>query len=166
VSGWDLRAFACIVLVGLLCISVPGGEIPERSNPVQPVTPLMVASPPVEKLGEALDLLGYGFVENLGQVENARIRYYAEGKPLSIGVVDDGLVFVQDEAMGDGTERSATSKLTFEGGHTVEPVGRNPSGRLDRFFIGDDPTRWVRGARTFREVVLEHVYDGVDIRFY
>jgi len=165
-AGRDLRALICAVLVGLMCLSHPEAGAPEPPVSGQTVPPSTVEPPCQDGLGEVLDLLGYGFVENLGQVENSRVRYYVEGNPLSIGVTADGLVLVQNQAIGDGTALTATSRLTFEGAREVEPVGQEPSGRRDNIFIGNDPTRWVHGARTFQEVLLEHVYDGVDVRFY
>jgi len=50
----------------------------------------------------------------------------------------------------------------------VDPGSRG-EGRLphkSNFFIGDDPARWRAGAASYSSVVIENVYDGIDLRYY
>jgi fibronectin type 3 domain-containing protein len=56
--------------------------------------------------------------------------------------------------------------MTFEGYDSVEPIGVKPLGHPTNYFLGDDPDLWVRGARSFSEVLYRGIYDDVDLRFY
>ena len=119
--------------------------------------------------GIALELHGAQFLENRGQVPDARVRFYAEGRPLSIGVMRDGLLFVlrSPAVMGpDGLSTVTAFTMRFEGCHPVEPKGSGDEGCPISFFIGNDPERWVHSARAFSDVLLDGLYDGVDARFY
>ena len=42
------------------------------------------------------------FVENVGQVREPGVRYYAEGDPLSVGLLDDGVLFSLYSSEGTG----------------------------------------------------------------
>jgi len=106
------------------------------------------------------DIVG-SFVENKGQLGSPDILYYAQGKPLSVGLIKDGVVF---SLSGEGVISSFT--LCFVGGNDVVPYGRSPNGHVSNFIRGNDPARWVRDTVSFSEVIYEDLYDGVDLRFY
>ncbi len=37
---------------------------------------------------------------------------------------------------------------------------------IRNYYRGNDPGRWVEGARTYRETILRNLYDGIDARIY
>jgi len=42
-------------------------------------------------------------------------------------------------------------------------MGKDPLPGSSNFFIGNDPSGWATGVRTFREVVYPDLWDGVDL---
>ncbi len=161
-----LRTLACIILAVITILTMLQTQGPRANSPDQADSIATVPSPSTGTLEQTIGLAGYQFIENIGQVQNDRIRFYAEGDPLSIGIVPNGLVFVQKAPIEGDRARLVTSTLTFEGGREVQPVGRGAAGCLNHFYYGNDPARWVHGAMAFPEITMEDVYDGVDVRFY
>jgi len=54
-------------------------------------------------------------------------------------------------------------QLRFEGANTVFPRARDPQPHLSHFFLGSDSAHWRTGVRSYREVVYEDLYQGVDL---
>jgi len=122
-------------------------------------------------------------VENAGQVVDG-VRYYAAGNP-SAAFRDDGVMFAlydEIESVGGkgqngqnleisrpaqlstlGPARSVAYLLRFEGANAVRPAGRERAPFLSNFFLGNDPGEWRVDVPSFREVVYEDLYDGIDL---
>jgi len=142
----------------------PGPGIAVRSGgPVMPGREM-----PVLDASLASAFLSARFVENLGQLPDDRIRYYAEGDPLSVAITDGGVIYSM-RAPGmtarDGTVDLVSFSLRFHGSRPSEPYGVDDRGFVCSFFLGDDPGGWASGVKGFQEVRLDGVYDGVDVRF-
>lgn len=127
-----------------------------------------------------------GFTENLGQVHDGTVRFYAMSTSGAVAMLPDGVTFTLTEPPKDtaqGTEptyspspRTSPSstltralptttflRLTFGGSNPSAPVGVDPMPGLSNYFIGSDPTGWATGVRTFREVVYRDLWDGAGI---
>jgi fibronectin type 3 domain-containing protein len=123
---------------------------------------------------ELLTTFGWSFTENRGQVENADVLFYATNDPVSVGLMRDGVIFTYREEtsddegpiVDDGDRRMVSFEMRLEGCNPVEPFGIGPMGYPSNFYFGKDPDRWVEGARSFKEVLYENVYDAIDLRFY
>ena len=100
----------------------------------QPVSgPVAVDSPDVAHL---MSKMGGHFTENLGQVDNGNVRFYASGDPLSVGLTNDGVVFTLRESASDVDVDFLASNgpvggttvfsLSIEGCNRVDPVGISP----------------------------------------
>ncbi len=150
----------------------------ERPSPFQATQPdeNMDIFTEAEDLGGLLRGLPGHFIENHGQVTNADVRFYAQGNPLSVGLTPWGVVFslwedapdtdIGPDPSGRTMRATASFSMRFEGCNAVEPSGCRPLDHATNFFLGNDVDRWVRGARSYAEVVYEDIYDGVDLRFY
>lgn len=116
------------------------------------------------------------FTENLGQVDDGRVRFYTMGDPLSIGLTPDGVLLAlrDTSTMGDAmacdpvdpSYGTVQVSMSIEECNDVEPRGVSMSGHASNYFLGDDPDRWIRGARSYREVMYEDIYNGIDLRFH
>ncbi len=53
-------------------------------------------------------------------------------------------------------------------GATAYPdiYGRKMAGHSSNYFIGDDPERWHKGVPSYREIVYEGIYPGINLRYY
>jgi fibronectin type 3 domain-containing protein len=115
-----------------------------------------------EALAELSDLDGQ-FTENLGQLDDPEIRFYCMGEPLSVAF---GVSSVAYDYRPVGSPTGAMFSIDFEGSNAVEPVGVNPISKRSSYFYGKDPSNWVTGATSFREVLFPDLYDGIHLRYH
>ncbi|MGI8710220.1 MAG: hypothetical protein ACR2LA_04420 [Acidimicrobiales bacterium] len=126
---------------------------------------------------------GLVFAENRGQWPD-EVRFRAQVGGADLWVTDDGLVYdfyvldgvrpaADPAARPDPTadEPAATGhghvvRMRFEGARTDRVTGRGLRSAYHNYFLGDDPTRWAAHVPLYSEVVLEGLYDGVDLRLY
>lgn len=102
---------------------------------------------------------GY-FIENLGQW-GGHIRFLAECSFGSVALGNDG-VFYNIVNKGEGN----VVKVRFHDANVVNPNGRVNLDFTSNFFLGNDPTKWVSEARSYKEVLYEDVWPGIDILYY
>lgn len=139
--------------------------------------PGAVSLPPVESFSAG----PLRFIENRGQHPDASVRFITNRAGLETLLLDDGFVtrFVRVEGQPDpdGSERmlrkpiltplparSAALKFTF--GTAVSVTGASQGGGKVNYLIGNDRSRWVRGASSFREVRYAEIARGVGARFH
>ena len=174
------------VIVLLALVIAPLVPLERGQDPATPAEVTMpssdTVSPPLPDITRALGSITPSFLENLGQVANPDVRFYAQGAPLSVGLTRTGVVYTLVERTEDVRTgpvptmgppsietpaiKSISFTMTFDGCNAVLPQGRRVLEQSTNYFIGNDPNRWVRGARSFEEVVYENVYPGIDARFY
>ncbi|MBS1564761.1 MAG: hypothetical protein JST39_10245, partial [Bacteroidetes bacterium] len=65
------------------------------------------------------------------------------------------------------TIRSHVYRVQFEGAsENIEVVPDKLQSEHNNYFIGNDPSKWVTGARIYKAVTYRNVYPGIDIRYY
>ncbi len=109
---------------------------------------------------EVLEGLPGYFVENRGQIGPGGGRLYVLGDPLSASF-DRGWFAYDLRGPGGGT----LVRVSFDGANDVEPRGAGPTGHGTSFITGNDPSRWVRGAKGFEEVRYDDLWDGIALSF-
>ena len=142
-----------VLLAWLLSLALPAaGAPPDGAADAPPGAGAPDASP-------SLPASEGRFIENLGQWDPS-VRFMAL-TPFGRTALKDGAV-VHDVGSPTGGRRLA---ILFEGADSARPAGRDALGYPTSFILGSDPARWVAGARTFREVVYEDAWPGVDVRY-
>ncbi len=154
----------------LLCEDLvrPGGDTFDVAD-VESAPSVPIEVPAAAK--ELFSGVGEAFVENRGQLSDGAIRYYSQGNGVSIGLTDDFIIVViwdqggVDDPLGGSAIKGVNTHFSihFEGCEHVHPVGRGAIERTTNYFIGNDSSRWVRGARSYMEVVYEGLWEGVDL---
>ena len=170
------RAVAVIFALFFVSASFLTIQTHPESNDAKPLAPLTD-----ETAVRALDSIGGYFIENRGQV-NDLVKYYSTGNP-TVAFRDDGVMFVVRKTVGGqrtsmppnpidrfseaGEEAGSVESLAyivrFEGANRVSPVGVDRLGFSSNFFIGNNPDEWRTGVWSYREVVYEGLYEGVDL---
>jgi len=120
------------------------------------------------------------FLENLGQIENPEVRYYLPGSGISIGFAESAVLFSLAEpeahdprdAMDEGApvqargpSRGALARLTFDGANRAMPEGIGEATYRSHFFLGGDPAGWRTQVRSYRQVLFQDLYEGVDLLY-
>jgi hypothetical protein len=109
-----------------------------------------------------LDTLPVSFVANQGQWLTSA-RFVARAAPLTVGVDSNGLL-IQARGRCDGQAQSLALRFQFEYSSTCATVigeGRLPGDH--NFYLGSDTSHWHTGAPGYATVVVEELYDGVDL---
>jgi hypothetical protein len=126
---------------------------------------LQAAAPaPCAPVPASFDARPLAFEVNRGQ-SDARVRFVARGAGQATFLTDDGAHIVVAGAT-DATSTSAV-ELRFDGGGSHQPPrGRSPLPGTTTYIRSDGDADHVFDAPTYRDVVYENVYPGVDAVFY
>jgi len=97
------------------------------------------------------------FVENQGQWPG-KVRFGLRQVDTMTWFDDDGWTHVR----GHGA-RAIALRMRFEEGRSAAPLAEEQLSGTHSWFLGQDPDRWVRGARGFARLRYASVFDGVDL---
>jgi uncharacterized protein (TIGR03437 family) len=97
------------------------------------------------------------FEANAGQVD-ARFPFVARGGGMSLFFADGGEVSIDAGAVITAGVIGGNARAIAE---AEEPL----SGRIN-YFLGNDPSKWVRDVPTFGRVRYRGVYPGIDLVYY
>lgn len=56
--------------------------------------------------------------------------------------------------------------MTFEGADSTNTVPDGPQPGIFNYFIGNDSTKWETNVHSYSTAIMQHLYDGIDARFY
>ncbi len=124
------------------------------------------------------------FTENAGQVSNEQVRFYSSGD-VQAGFAESAVLiklverdhsrpidFFEESMRGSQVQRDDISssrgvmvRITFPGSNKVMPQGVQEMSHRSNYFIGNDPSEWTMGVRSYREIVYRDLYDGIDLSY-
>jgi len=177
-------AWWSLILAGLVVLSAPFvATFLQRatSPPLAPSSPYRV---PATNPAFLRSVIG-PFTENRGQVRDGDVRYTYAAGGLRVGMVPSGLLIgILDERAGtsaassnspansapeDGGDATVTGasvvRIGFDGSNRVAPRGREELPIRSNYFSGGDPSNWRVGITSYREIVYEDLYDGIDLMY-
>jgi hypothetical protein len=128
---------------------------------VLPLLTLLAVAPAEEPAGARR--LPLAFVANRGQLPEAA-AFHLRGGGVETFVTRDGLRIVLRDP--DRDDRAVAIFLEIEGGSAAAIEGGGASRGTSDHLLGDDPSRFVRGAPSYEEVALRDVLPGVGLRCY
>ena len=101
-----------------------------------------------------IDGIVYDFVKQQNIVENnvAQNYSFADNKP----PIDPDEEIIIGQVI----------KMTFVNGNKIQVNSTNKLPGVKNYFLGDDKTRWASDVKSYGELILENVYDGIDYRMY
>src|SRR5437899_7076771 len=175
-------AWLTLILAGLVVLSVPFATASLQRATAPPPVP---SSPHRALTMNAAFLRGVtgSFTENRGQLRDGDVRYTFAAGGLRVGMVPSGLLI---GILADGAGTSAASSRSpsdsarddrgdaTAGGSSVVRIACDGPSRAPRrrrgdlparsnYCAGSDPSRWRAGVTSYREVVYEDLYDGMDL---
>ena len=135
-----------------------------------------------EGILEAFGKLPLYFTENKGQLDS-RVRFYVKTSGQTLYFTDEGIVFDLlrgEKAAEKGTESAEkgrqttvvkTERLVFnlgfenaQRGVLIEGLDRQDAGI--NYFTGNDRSKWKSGIPTYKGVVYQGVYKGIDLKVF
>lgn len=130
--------------------------------------------------GEALRSLPVSFEANRGQAD-ADVKFVGRGDGFGVLLKTDGAVLaLHDKRQGPfrdsicrtdpSSDESVPARrvtMRLEGANSTPFVsGVEEQAARANYFIGNDPSKWVRGVETYSGVLYSSVYRGVDLVFH
>ena len=124
--------------------------------------------PPTDKLAaQALvkySKLPLSFEENRGQA-GAPVKFLSRGNGYSI-LLTPAKVILNLQSNKKASPPS-TIGMSFPGGSSSPALtGVDRQTGVSSYFVGNDPSKWVKGAPNYARVQYRNVYPGVDLAFY
>ena len=157
------RSIALLVVLmmtlGPFAQGVDLGEVPTLTPP-EDVEFEMPGIEPTPDAAELLSNIDGFFTENLGQKGEGAGLFYCMGNPLSVAFDTDWVTY---DFRPVNNDLGAMFRISYEGSNGMKPIGILPLSHENNYFIGNDPEQWVTGARNFKRVVYEDIYDGIDL---
>jgi len=172
-------AFAC--LIGVLTLQVSHAQVDQAKKEREELEARVRNT--LKKNGETLR-----FLENKGQINNPDVLYYFESTNEAVYVEKDRIRFVamkdtliaeeeheEDEEEGEEKEIEMTRVIVASHTFSLYLPGRNPKPSIKlgddfgtgyNFFLGEQSDRWTSNARAAKELTLEDIYPGIDLRLY
>ncbi|MFW3145989.1 MAG: SBBP repeat-containing protein [Thermoplasmatota archaeon] len=142
-----------IIMAVLLLLSTFMFAIPSSQG-------VQYAAPDMQITGSLpLESPSGGFIENLGQWPEGP-DYVATTSFGRVGVMLDGILFDMQEVEGKG--EVIKYSLVGRSSRSIAPTSKLP-GQYN-YFYGNDPSDWVSGASHYGELVVEDVWDMIDLR--
>ena len=110
------------------------------------------------------------FAENAGQWDDDQVHFGYSSNGAQIAFTDDSIDFLLTQSLAAGEEDdvdvlSAELSLTFDGAQAVTPTGADQAETIFNYHLGDQ-AQWVDGVRTFKTVVYEDLYAGIDLHTF
>lgn len=113
----------------------------------------------VQDVSEKLPLF---FEANRGQTD-PRARFIARGKGYSAFFTDSEAVFALTRT--DSSTEAFRVKVHGAAKHS-RPRAQGPLEGKSNYFIGNDPSRWLKGIPQYSRILYEQVYPGIDLVYY
>lgn len=154
--GGRWRMHACALMV--LCLMA--SPMAALGGPPTEGDPTVLADGGPQWVLPAVPDSGGRFTENLGQWDDG-VAFVTDTSFGRAGLCEDGVVY---DVVGE--EGGHRVKVAFVTDSDATPRGVGDLGYPTNYLIGNDPEGWVRGARSYREVVYPDVWPGIDVRYY
>jgi hypothetical protein len=124
------------------------------------------------------------FTENAGQVNNEQVRFYSSGG-MQAGFAESAVLLklverdhsrpldvFEERTRGPQVQRDdppsvrgVMARITFPGSNKVMPQGVQEMPHRSNYFIGNDPSKWRTGVRSYQEILYSDLYDGIDLSY-
>lgn len=130
------------------------------------------------------------FIENKGQWDS-HVRYMAEVPTGAIFIQDNGVTIVQhkpedwqnlyESVHGHGPDGQPSARLKktaitvnshaykvnfINAAANPQIIADKPIYTYHNYFIGNDPSKWVTGAKIYQGITIKDLYPNIDLRYY
>jgi uncharacterized repeat protein (TIGR01451 family) len=123
------------------------------------LSPTKLNSADKNKLEEMTAKLPLAFEINRGQT-NSRVKFFSRENGAEVFLTADTAVLRLKDSRYQFT-------LQFQGANSTSIVkGRDQLPGYKNYLLGNDPSKWQTNVPTFRSVVYEEIYPGVNLTYY
>ncbi len=120
------------------------------------------------------------FIENAGQWDS-RAQFLSRTGGLNLWITEEGPVFEFNKFVPTGVVRTSVRnpkkqqvkgyvkgqvvKLSFVNANSSATSGQNEQKSKFSYFLGNDKSKWVSGAKSYGAVTAERLYSGVSVNY-
>ena len=104
------------------------------------------------------------FIENKGQW-NSNIKFVSERDGLVTSVTTSGIYFDFFQKEGNNISGDVI-KLNLVNSKVLNFSPKEELNEKFNYFMGNNHSKWISNARTFKKLVAENVYEGIDFVYY
>ena len=156
-------AFARVRGLVLLVLLVLGAALLLRRDIATPHSPNLPASS--TQIQASLARLPISFEPNQGQGDSAA-KFVAHGRGYGLYLTPSEAVLTLPEGSNNHLRQAAVEMQLTGANQQPEVVGADRLAGHSNYFIGNDPSRWLRNIPQFGRVQYHEVYSGIDLAFY
>jgi len=156
-------AFARVRGLVLLVLLVLGAALLLRRDIATPHSPNLPASS--TQIQGSLARLPISFEPNKGQSDNAA-KFVAHGRGYGLYLTPSEAVLALPEGSQNHLRQTAVEMRLTGANQQPEMAGADRLAGHSNYFIGNDPSRWLRNIPQFGRVQYREVYPGIDLAFY
>ncbi len=127
-------------------------------------TPPKPASVPEPKAKPELLSVPLSFEANHGQT-NPAVKFFSQGDGYALFLTSDSAVFKLRSVPGTSSPAVVRMKLAGANSHAKISGAQTLRGTVN-YFIGNDPSQWIKGVSTFGRVNYQQAYPGIDLVYY
>jgi hypothetical protein len=156
-------AFARVRGLVLLVLLVLGAAWLFRRDIATPNTPILPASS--TQIRASLAGLPLSFEPNQGQTDSSA-KFLAHGRGYGLYLTPSEAVLTQSEGSPNHLRQTAVEMQLSGANQSPEMAGADRLAGHSNYFIGNDPSRWLRNIPQYGRVQYREVYPGIDLAFY
>jgi Beta-propeller repeat/Bacterial Ig domain len=130
------------------------------------------ASVPAAEEAKARALANYGklplsFEENRGQADS-RVKFLSQGNGYSILLTPSAILLNMRTSGRPGqAAKQSVVRMSFSGAQSSAAItGSERQSGISSYFVGNDPSKWLRGVPNYARVQYRGIYPGVDLILY
>ncbi len=157
-------AFARARGLVLLVLLVLGAAWLLRRDIATPHSPNLPAHSS-SQIQASLARLPISFEPNQGQSDSAA-KFVAHGRGYGLYLTPSEAVLTLPERSQNQLRQTAVEMQLSGANREAEMVGSDRLAGHSNYFIGNDPSRWLRNIPQYRRVQYREVYPGIDLAFY
>lgn len=119
------------------------------------------ASVPEPKAKPELLSVPLSFEANHGQT-NPAVKFFSRGDGYALFLTSDSAVFKLRSVPGTSSPAVVRMKLAGANSHAKISGAQTLRGTVN-YFMGNDPSQWIKGVSTFGRVNYQQTYPGIDL---
>jgi hypothetical protein len=157
-------AFARVRGLVLLVLLLLGAAWLLRRDIATPHSPILSAHSS-SQIQASLARLPMSFEPNQGQSDSAA-KFVAHGRGYGLYLTPSEAVLTLPERSQNHLRQAAVEMQLAGANRKPEIVGADRLAGNSNYFIGNDPSRWLRNIPQYGRVQYREVYSGIDLAFY
>jgi hypothetical protein len=119
------------------------------------------------EIGPVADKLNlpFTFIENQGQWESS-VKFFIRNGQMSAWFEPSAFTLQYEGKLNKDVMSGIAVRMSFKNASEVVTItGENRNKNIYHYFVGNESNRWRKNVRSYKQIIYNHLYDGIDVRF-